>query len=52
MDKLAVTLVMAIIVLGIGVYVFLGDEGINQELEEGHTRLQQEVRQWGYTTVP
>lgn len=52
MDKIALSLMIAMIIIGIGVYVFQSTGGVNDELQQGHDKLKTEVRQWGYTTVP
>ncbi len=43
---------MAIIIVGIGVMMFNGDDGLNNTMLEGHERLQTEVRSWGYDVNP
>ncbi|MFD2613779.1 hypothetical protein [Paenibacillus gansuensis] len=52
MDKLALILVVSIMVVGIGFYMFLRDGGLSTKLQEGHAELQDDVKQWGYTTAP
>ncbi|MFD2614725.1 hypothetical protein [Paenibacillus gansuensis] len=48
MEKLPVMIVVAIIVIGLCVWVFTGNSGINHSLKDGYERMKSEVRKNGY----
>jgi len=50
MSKLAVTIVLCVLVLGMGCYLFIGPNSIEQKVVDGHTAMKQTVRSWDYVS--
>ncbi|MGI2295535.1 hypothetical protein [Paenibacillus sp. GXUN7292] len=48
MAKILSVLVIALLMLGIGIFIFNGDDGVKNTVIEGHDRMTEKVRQFDY----
>jgi hypothetical protein len=50
MSKLLVSLALVVLVFGMALYIFQGDAGVTEALEEGHTSVMNTVRSFDYVS--
>lgn len=50
MSKLAVTILLCVLVVGIGSYIFVGTNSVKQKVVDGHTSMKDNVRSWDYVS--
>jgi hypothetical protein len=50
MSKLAVTILLCVLVVGIGSYIFVGSNSVKQKVIDGHTTMKDKVRSWDYVS--
>lgn len=50
MSKLAVTILLCVLVVGIGSYIFVGTNSVKQKVLDGHTSMKDNVRSWDYVS--
>ena len=48
MSKLVVSIVLMVLITGVGAYLFVGNASIKQKALDGHKRLKVTVRTWDY----
>jgi hypothetical protein len=49
-SKLAVTVLLTVLVTGIGCYIFVGGQSVKQKTLDGHEKLKSTVRTWDYAS--
>jgi hypothetical protein len=50
MSKLAVSILLCVLVVGIGSYIFIGNNSVKQKVVDGHTTIKDKVRSWDYVS--
>ncbi|MCD1257227.1 hypothetical protein B5M42_000060 [Paenibacillus athensensis] len=50
MSKLITIVVVCVIVLGLAVWAFNGNNGIKQTVVNGHDTMKQEIRSWDWSS--
>ena len=45
-------IVVAIIMIGLTTWVFLGDDGVNKSVQDGYDNLKSQARSYGYKPGP
>jgi hypothetical protein len=50
MSKLAVSILLCILVVGIGSYIFIGSNSVKQKVLDGHNLMKDKVRSWDYVS--
>jgi hypothetical protein len=50
MSKLIISIILTIFILGIGVYIFNGSNGIKTQINNGHSNIRNTVRSFDYVT--
>jgi hypothetical protein len=50
MSKLAVTILLCVLVVGIGSYIFVGSNSVKQKVLDGHNTMKDKVRSWDYVS--
>jgi hypothetical protein len=50
MSKLAVSILLCVLVVGVGSYIFIGSNSVKQKVIGGHTTMKDKVRSWDYVS--
>jgi hypothetical protein len=50
MSKLAVSILLCVLVVGVGSYIFIGSNSVKQKVIEGHNTMKDKVRSWDYVS--
>jgi hypothetical protein len=50
MSKLAVTILLCVLVVGMGSYIFVGSNSVKQKVLGGHNTMKDKVRSWDYAS--
>jgi hypothetical protein len=48
LSKLAVSIVLMVLITGVGTYLFVGNESVKQKALDGHNKLKVTIRSWDY----
>ena len=50
MSKLITTILLTVLIFGIAVFIFQGDEGLKEKVKAGHNKVSDTVRSFDYVS--